>query len=166
MKAKFMSLTLLTLLLSGGLRAQAPDAFQYQAAVRDEAGNLLREKTVDVRFKIHRGDEAGLVVFSETHHATTSTAGTVSLRVGRGAAEHAWLSDIVWSADSYFLETEIDRGSGYVALGAQQLLSVPYAKHAATAKAVRIQSPNGKLWDIVIDNDGNLSTQEVTPPQP
>jgi hypothetical protein len=153
---------LVALLVSVGAQAQAPDAFRYQAAVRDAAGALLCESTVDVRFKIHRGTETGAVVFSETHRTVTSAVGTVSLQVGRGTDNHASLSDIVWSADNYFLETEIDRGSGYTGIGVQQLLSVPYASQAATAKSVRIQSPNGKYWDIVIDNAGNLSAQEVT----
>jgi hypothetical protein len=163
MKMKSIFCMLFALLSAGELWAQVPDAFQYQAVVRDDAGVLFCEKPVTVRFTIHRDGPLGETVFSETHQATTSAVGTVSLQVGRGTAVHATLGAIVWSADSHFLEVEVDRGSGYMAAGTQQLLSVPYAKHAASASAVRIQSPNGKLWDLVINDSGTISTREVTP---
>jgi hypothetical protein len=145
-----------------GLWAQAPEAFQYQAVIKNDNGDILSEQAVAIRFKIHQTTLTGNVIFVETHQATTSPAGTVSLQIGKGLAGHASLDQIAWSKDSYFLEIEIDKGNGYTSAGTQQLLSVPYAKYAESAEKVRIQSPNGKIWDILIDDNGTISTQEIT----
>jgi hypothetical protein len=159
---KILPIFLVFTLAVEGLWAQAPKAFQYQAVIRNDNGGILSEQAVTIRFKIHRTTLTGNIIFVETHQATTSPAGTVSLQIGKGAAEHAALDQIAWSKDSYFLEVEIDKGDGYIGAGTQQLLSVPYAQYAESAENVRIQSPSGKIWNILIDDNGTLSTQKTT----
>jgi hypothetical protein len=164
MKKKTLIPFALSVLLLMGVSAQSPDAFRYQSIVRNDDGTVLAEHTVSFRFKIRRTAIDGEVIFSESHPAvTTSKTGSISLQIGRGTHEHASLAEINWADNSYFLEIEIDKGAGYVAVASQQLLSVPYAKHAESARNVRIRSANGKLWNILIDNNGAISTQEVTP---
>jgi hypothetical protein len=162
---KIILTVLIVHVMNGGLKAQAPDAFHYQAVVRNDDGSALTSQTVNLRISIHTA--AGDTVFVETHTAVTSAAGTVNLQVGRGTPQRASLADVQWSGNSYLLGIEVNRqGTGnaaeYIVLGSQQLLSVPYAKHAATAGTLRIQSPNGKRWKVKVDNTGTLSTEEIT----
>ena len=70
--------------------------------------------------------------------------------------------DVDWSEGVYFFETLVNQGTGYESLGSQQLLSVPYAKCAVTADNVHVKSPDGKLWKIIVSNDGTVSAEAVT----
>jgi len=142
------------------LFAQSPNAFQYQALIRDINGALLSSQLVSVRFKIHQTTPDGSVVFIETHSVTTNTLGLVHLKIGTGTAEHGTLAMINWVNGPFFIETEVDKGSGYVSTGTQQLLSVPFSKYAQNTQNVQLKSPNGKLWNIAIDDNGNISTVE------
>ena len=36
------------------LKAQVPDAFQYQAVIRDDMNNLVTNQMVNLRFYIHQ----------------------------------------------------------------------------------------------------------------
>ncbi|MCB0768672.1 MAG: hypothetical protein KDB95_15790, partial [Flavobacteriales bacterium] len=78
----------------------------------------------------------GTVVYSETHSPTTNDLGLFSLEVGNGTPGTGTFAAIDWSAGPYFLEVGMDPagGSSYTSVGAQQLLSVPYALHAKTAE--------------------------------
>lgn len=160
MKKLYLSILFALSLTAVSLHAQ--DTFQYQALIRNDDGSSLSESSVKVRFKIRQSTADGNIIFAETHQSSTNIAGIVNLLVGKGVAEHGSLSDINWGNGLYFIETEVDKGNGYVSTGTQQLFSVPYAKYASNAKEVRIKSENGKVWNIIIDNDGNISTQEVT----
>jgi uncharacterized protein (TIGR02145 family) len=43
------------------------------------------------------------------------------------------LSNVNWASGAKFMQVEIDLGQGFVDIGTQQLLSVPYALHSASA---------------------------------
>jgi hypothetical protein len=60
--------------------------------------------------------------------------------VGQGTAPTGTFSTINWGGGSYFLGIELNSGSGYVAMGTTQLLSVPYALHANTATSTTVNS--------------------------
>ncbi len=142
--------------------SQAPEAFQYQAMVKNTSGTLLTNKDVTVSFKIHQEIPIGTVVFSETHQANTNAAGIVNLKIGKGTASVGTLTGINWADGPYFIETEIDYGEGTINTGTQQLVSVPFAKYAENAENVLFKSPNGKLWSISVNDEGVISTKEVT----
>lgn len=142
--------------------SQAPEAFQFQALVRDAGGTVVKNKDVTVSFKIHQEIPVGTIVFSETHQAVTNAAGIVNLKIGKGTAVTGKLSNVNWADGPYFMETEINYGEGSVNTGTQQLVSVPFAKYAKNAENVKLKSPNGKVWSISIDDEGGISTQEVT----
>ena len=46
--------------------AQAPQAFKYQAVVRDNAGNLIIEQAVNFQIDILKGSVEGSTVYSAT----------------------------------------------------------------------------------------------------
>jgi uncharacterized protein (TIGR02145 family) len=64
--------------------AQAPQGIPYQAVARDNAGNLIKNQPISLRFSIHDGTANGNVVYSETHSVTTDALGLFSVNIGGG----------------------------------------------------------------------------------
>jgi hypothetical protein len=111
---------------------QAPQAFKYQAAIRDETGMVISDQLVSLRVSILKGDIYGEIVYIEIHDVYTNAIGIVNLEIGRGLALQGDFSQIGWGEDDYFVQLEIDMEGGldYQPLGTSQLLSVPYALYA------------------------------------
>jgi hypothetical protein len=55
--------------------------------------------------------------------------------LGQGTAVQNTFAAINWANTTKFLQVEVDLGNGYVDLGTQQLMSVPYAMYAANGPA-------------------------------
>jgi hypothetical protein len=128
--------TLLAFIFTITTFAQAPQGFNYQATVRNSSGALIVNQNVNFKFNIMLNSATSLPVFSETHMAPTDDLGQVNLVIGTGTATIGTFSTINWGTGNYYLGIEIDTGSGYVAMGTTQLMSVPYALHAKTAETV------------------------------
>jgi hypothetical protein len=141
--------------------SQAPDAFQYQAVVSNNGAALI-DAAVKVRFNIRENTATGTIVFSEVHQTQTNAFGIVSLQIGKGTEETATFTSVNWAKGTFFIETQIDKGAGFVATGTQQFLSVPYAKYADNAGEILLTSSGGKKWTLSIDEQGNISTTEIT----
>lgn len=131
-----------------GAFAQVPQAFKYQAVIRDASDNLIANQSVDIRITI--ANSVPTDVYSETHTVTTSMFGLVNLNVGEGIVVTGTFNTIDWSADTYTIGVEVDAGSGYEDLGASDLLSVPYALHAMSVEGGWTVSGN----DIYNSNSG------------
>ncbi len=118
--------------------AQAPEKFNYQAVVRDNAGNILANHAVSFRMSLLQGSVSGTVVYSETQKDTTNSYGLCVLKIGEGAVISGAMASINWDNGPYFIKVELDQngGSSYVTMGITQLISVPYAFHAKTADSV------------------------------
>jgi len=112
--------------------AQTPQAFKYQAVVRDAAGEILSGTTVSLRMSIRDGSASGTVIYRETHTAITNQFGLVNIEIGNGTPNIGTFSAISWGSGSKFLETELDPAGGttYVSMGTAQLMSVPYALYS------------------------------------
>ena len=80
-----------------------------------------------------QGSQTSLPEFTETHYVPTDDLGQVTLVIGQGTTTEGMFSELDWSLGSYYLSIELDTGSGYVAMGTTQLLSVPYALYAENA---------------------------------
>lgn len=163
MKKKLSLSLLLFIIASMQVFAQTPDAFQYQAVVRNPQGEILKNQSINIRFSLRRNTANGTVVFTETHTATTLDNGIVSLQVGTGTPGLGsfGLGEIDWSSGVYFMQVEIDNGNGYITLSTQQLLSTPFAKYAQAAGSVRIKSPDGSVWNVTIGNDGQITASKI-----
>lgn len=123
-------LTTLTLFISTLLIAQAPALIPYQAAARDASGQPLANTNVNARFTIHDGSATGASVWQELQTVSTSALGLFTVQLGSSVP----LTGVNWSDGSKFMQVEIDLGSGFVDIGTQQLLSVPYALHAGSVR--------------------------------
>ncbi|WP_299053803.1 hypothetical protein [uncultured Polaribacter sp.] len=113
--------------------AQAPQGFNYQATVRNSAGELIINTNVYFKFNVIQGSQTAVPIFTETHYVPTDDLGQVNLVIGQGTARTGAFSDLDWSLGNYYLGIELNTGSGYVAMGTTQLLSVPYALYAANS---------------------------------
>jgi hypothetical protein len=125
--------TLLAFIVITTINAQAPQGFNYQATVRNSSGALITNQNVLFKFNIMQNSQTSLPVYSETHQAPTDDLGQVNLTIGSGTATSGTFAGINWASGSYFLGIELNTGTGFVAMGTTQLLSVPYALHANTA---------------------------------
>jgi hypothetical protein len=125
---------LLLILLSFNINAQGPQGFNYQATVRNASGDLIVNQNVYFKFNILQGSQTAVSNYTETHDVLTDDLGQVSLVIGKGAPSNGVFSDLDWSLGNYFLDIELNTGSGYVSMGTTQFYSVPYALYAETSK--------------------------------
>jgi hypothetical protein len=122
--------SLLAFVIITTINAQAPQGFNYQATVRNSSGALLLNQIVLVKFNVLQNSATGNLVYSENQTANTDDLGHIALVVGTGTPTTGTFSSINWGSGSYFLGIELNTGTGYVAMGTTQLLSVPYALYS------------------------------------
>jgi hypothetical protein len=136
MKQKLYLILAGFLLVSINLKAQAPFAFNYQGVARNAAGEVLPDQMIALRFTIHQTATGGTIVYQETQLDSTNLFGLFTASLGFGTQTQGDFSTIAWGNGVYFLQVEMDvtgTGSNYLDMGAQQLLSVPYALYAASS---------------------------------
>jgi hypothetical protein len=138
--------------------AQVPEQFNYQAVLRNSSGDLLVGQAVELEITIINNNAGGAVLYTETHNETTNAYGLVNLLVGTGTTSDDF-SAIDWAADKRFIGIRVDAGSGFVDLGAFELLSVPYAMYANSASNLgsdNIYVPQSDTLFAVKDHSGNV----------
>jgi len=108
-----------------------PQGINYQAIARDTLGNEILNQNLTIKLTVLSN---GTNVWEELHSTSTNNYGLFTLVVGQGASTSAGavaaFSDIDWGGAAHSLQVETDDGSGFVNMGVDQLLSVPYALHA------------------------------------
>jgi hypothetical protein len=149
--------TLLALVITIITFAQAPQGFNYQATVRNSSGALIVNQIVLVKFNIYQNSATGNLVYSENQTANTDDLGHINLVVGQGTASTGSFSTINWGSGSYYLGIELNSGSGYVAMGTTQLLSVPYALYANSSGNAQVVTPN--LASVLAVNNSANNTK-------
>jgi hypothetical protein len=136
---KKLLIVLLLLASFAFANAQTPQAFSYQAAVRNAAGQVLANLPVKVRFSILDSTANGTAVFKETHTTTTTALGMINLNVGLGTPITGTLAGINWGTNAKFLQVEIDTtatGNNFTIIGVQQLMSVPYSLFSGQSSSI------------------------------
>ena len=132
------------------LFAQIPQGFNYQATVRNQTGELLKNKSVDFKFHILQGSSDKTSTYSESHIISTDDLGVVHLSIGSGCAEAGVFNQIDWSLGNYHMGIEINTGDGFIDMGTTQLMSVPFALYALNSGTTNSASlPQGT-------NDGDV----------
>lgn len=132
MKKSFLLCILLTCYLFPSAFSQAPQAFTYQAVVRNNSGDILANQLVALRISILNTSNSGPVVYQERHTPTSNALGLIDLNIGQGSVLSGSFSSINWGVDSKYIQIELDPagGTNYSIMGTTQLLSVPYAMYA------------------------------------
>jgi uncharacterized protein (TIGR02145 family) len=137
----FLTLSL-HLLITSFLWAQAPQGIPYQAVMRNADGSVMASGAVSLTFMIHDGSATGTVVYQESHALNSNAQGLVSCVVGNGVVSQGNFANINWGSGAKFLQVMM----GTTDLGTTQMMSVPYALHAASTN-VSI-SPTGDTLTI------------------
>ena len=126
--------------------AQAPQKFTYQAVVRDNSNNLLKNTNVAVTVSLLQGSESGNAVYAETHNAQTNANGLMTLLIGGGTVSSGSFADIEWGSGPYFVRVETNLGDKGTLTTVQQLLSVPYAQYANEVGNYTEADPTVSAW--------------------
>lgn len=129
---KYLTVFILLLCTTIFAYSQVPQAFKYQAVLKNNSGGPLSDKTFPVRVSILSGSSNGPLVYMESHSGTTSNIGVLNLEIGRGNVQSGSFPGINWGQSSFYLKVEIDSDLNgvYEFAGTAQLLSVPYALYA------------------------------------
>lgn len=139
-----------------------PQAFKYQAIIRNSAGNPVINKTIGLQISILNNADSTL--YTEQHQPVTNTFGLINVEIGNGTVTFGNFSTIDWSAEQYNIELSVDTsgGSAYQLLGSAPLLAVPVALYAKNAD-INLTSGNGiAINNNTITNIGDLSdTNEI-----
>ncbi len=115
--------------------AQTPQLICYQAVAANDQGAELTKSSIKVMMKILEATTSGTAIFTEEHQITTDEFGLFTIEIGsKNATDFA---KIKWGTNKYFLQANIDAGSGYKLIGTNQILSVPYALNAGEADVAK-----------------------------
>ena len=107
MKKIFISLYLVLFALI--ITAQTPpQAFKYQAVVRDNSGNPMGGIPVGFQLTIKSTSCSGSPVYQEEFIVTTNSYGLVNLSVGRGSNATGDFDLINWGQNAHFIDVSID----------------------------------------------------------
>ena len=138
---KKVLVTLLAIVTFATLYAQAPQGFNYQAVVRNAAGQLITNRNVGVRISIIQNSVSGNVIYQQEEVVTTNANGLFTLIVGDNSTDFA---NIDWARGPYFIKSEVDLtgGRNYTLSTSQKILAVPYAHYANIARMAETISPD------------------------
>ena len=123
------------ILFSFNLIAQTQDAFNFQAVIRNDTGELLVNQEIKVLFEILENNPEGEVIFLQESEVTSNKYGLITAEIGNDEIIEGDFSSISWSENSYFIRISVDfdASGNYEEIGVSQLLSVPYAMYAKSS---------------------------------
>lgn len=171
MKKMLLSILLLVGCVVLGLQAQntAAQGFNYQAVARDAAGQILAHQAIALKISLSAKDGDQAKYYSEIHELKTDALGLFHLIIGRGKETVGQLSEVPFSKEQIWLNLELDPSGGrtFNLTSRSELMSVPYAFHAATASqlvenATEINLPTEKNQSIYWTTGGNTNTRPAT----
>jgi len=155
-------LSLIAIML-GALAAysQAPGILNYQGVARNSVGNVLVNKTINLRLTIRDGAAAGPTVYQESRVVTTNPFGLFNVQVGSPGASSVTgtIPGVNWAVGAKFIQVEIDPngGTSFINIGTAQLASVPYSLYSNLSGDLvlpfnKTQADPGTLFKITNSN--------------
>lgn len=123
--SKSILVSLLSMLIVSGIMAQSPQMFNYQAVIRNEAGQVISSEGVIIEITLLQGGADGNQIFSETHNTHTNEFGLINLQIGSVNS----ISEIDWNQGDIYISISVDG----TLMGVTQLLSVPFAMHSGSS---------------------------------
>jgi hypothetical protein len=142
--------------------SQAPEAFNYQAVIRNASGDILTNSQIAVQISFLQDSESGTAVYVERFNPTTNDYGLIALKLGMGSVQSGTFNTIDWGSHSYYVKIEVDpnNGTAYTSMGASQLLSVPYALFAASGPPAEIAENSVSSAHII---NGAIEEEDISP---
>lgn len=151
--------TIFILVVGFQVSSQSPNAFQYQAILRNAEGLPWVNQAVSLRISILSDTIQNIIEYIEIQYVMTDNTGRINLQIGKGNSQTGAISEINWGVGDHFIRIEFDPngGSNFVMAGQSQLLSVPYALFAGDGGTEYFSGEGIIISDNVISNSGDLS---------
>lgn len=123
----------------GVVIGQVPSRMNYQAIIRDNTNQLVASRTIRMRISMLNDSANAASVYTETHQATTSSQGNVSIEIGGGTVVSGKYTAIQWNKGKVFVkvETDVNGGNNYGLSQTVQMLSVPFSNYAGESESSR-----------------------------
>ncbi len=136
-----------------------PQKMSYQAVIRNNSNALVTNQPIGMKISILQYSATGTAVYAETQTPTSNANGLITIEIGTGTVVTGTFSTIEWSSGPYFIKTETDPtgGTAYTITATSELLSVPYALLASSAKSLKLPlsiSENFSSTPLIINNTG------------
>jgi hypothetical protein len=144
------------------INAQSPPGIPYQAIARTTSGEPYASGALQARFSLHEQTATGTVSYAETHGLQTDALGLFSTTFGAGTPITGTFAAINWGLTTKYLQVEIDFGNGWIDMGTQQLMSVPYAMYAGSASISSNQFIIGSGFSTISNSTFNGTLTEST----
>ncbi|NOY47597.1 MAG: hypothetical protein GXO84_05285 [Chlorobi bacterium] len=90
----------------------AQQGINYKALIKDSSGNVIANQSITILFSILKG-VAQTTIYQEQHTPNTDSNGLVILTIGQGNVMGGVFESIDWANDNYFLNVQINTGSGF-----------------------------------------------------
>lgn len=163
---KIFSSVLFFVICLNVMMAQIPQAFKYQAVIRDINGIAITDQDINLKVSILFANPDNNPIYSETHLARTNLMGMVNLEIGRGFNPTSDFSAINWADGNYYVRIEMDDkgGNDFKSIGVAQLLSVPYALHAGTALSIAHLTGENPVEGVPSNNWSLFGNSSSGPP--
>lgn len=154
-----------------GLYAQntAAQGFRYQAVARDASGQVLVHQNIALRISLSSNDEKQTPHYAEVHEVKTDALGLFHLIIGRGKEVLGTLDAVPFAKTQIWLDVALDpQGQRTFSLvNRSELMSVPYAFHAATTSQLienttELNLPTEKNQSLYWTTSGNTNTRPPT----
>lgn len=135
-------LALFCLTMNVMIEAQPAKGINYQAVLRDSRDSVLKNADIKVVLSITEAEINGKLIWKEEHTGVkTNQFGLFNVSIGKGSkigGSETGFTKIKWGQNEHWLKVEIAIGSGQlINFGATQMLSVPYALYADSARVAR-----------------------------
>jgi hypothetical protein len=113
-----------------------PQSISYQAVARDAQGQPLSDAAVQIKFTLLADSLTGAAEYSESHSLATNSLGLFTTAFGAGTPLQGTFTGINWTSGNKYIKVELDAGDGFIEMGTQQLMSVPFAQHSNSARTI------------------------------
>ena len=145
------------LFLLGSVTAYAQSGFNYQGVLRNTAGEIMANASIDLRFRLTLDTTlSDQFNFEEVHQVSTNNFGVFSAVIGFTDPEK--LKSLDYS-ETYFIEVALrpDSQSPFVVLNRSQLSTVPTAMHAMTVENAddADADPTNEIQILAFDSSNN-----------
>ncbi len=127
------------LLAAFPLQAQfVPNGINYQAVALDASGQPMANKRITLKISLVSEVRGRTVHFSETQEVSTDDLGQFNLVIGEGKKASGAFAKIPWAKEQIWMDVELQgaQPGSFDRIAHSRLLSVPYAKHAATTSRI------------------------------
>ncbi|MEM6396824.1 MAG: hypothetical protein AAF741_10805 [Bacteroidota bacterium] len=161
---RYLLVSFFTFFLAITSFGQPPGGINYQAVLRDDAGQLIINEPLNI-FVAITADTTGpsiLVEYGESHQISTNAFGQMEFVIGEGNNPTGDIFDLDWAGTAYFLLLSVDYQMDEISIGPTPLRAVPFAFSAATAERAQAPWREGNDLDIYY-NDGPVGIGVVEP---